>query len=73
MVHTQFNWCWHHVPTFVPYTVEGVLIPLILAQGNTAQSAKGATIVLQSLTANAQSVFKVLAEYRLSHSNEEGN
>ncbi|PQM34939.1 origin of replication complex subunit 2 [Prunus yedoensis var. nudiflora] len=45
MVHTQFNWCWHHVPTFAPY---------------------------KSLTSNAQSVFKVLAEYQLSHSNEEG-
>ncbi|KAM1527392.1 hypothetical protein ACFXTI_016560 [Malus domestica] len=72
MVHTQFNWYWHHVPTFAPYKVEGMLIPLILAHGNTTQSAKGATIVLQSLTSNAQSVFKVLAEYQLSHSNEEG-
>ncbi|CAB4266392.1 unnamed protein product [Prunus armeniaca] len=72
MVHTQFNWCWHHVPTFAPYKVEGMLIPLILAHGNTTQSAKSATIVLQSLTSNAQSVFKVLAEYQLSHSNEEG-
>ncbi|CAN6682122.1 unnamed protein product [Malus baccata var. baccata] len=72
MVHTEFNWYWHHVPTFAPYKVEGMLIPLILAHGNTTQSAKGATIVLQSLTSNAQSVFKVLAEYQLSHSNEEG-
>lgn len=72
MVHTQFNWCWHHVPTFAPYKIEGMLIPLILAHGNTTQSAKSATIVLQSLTSNAQSVFKVLAEYQLSHSNEEG-
>ncbi|KAM2868832.1 hypothetical protein FF1_016849 [Malus domestica] len=72
MVHTQFNWYWHHVPTFAPYKVEGMLIPLILAHGNTTQSAKGATIVLQSLTSNAQSVFKVLADYQLSHSNEEG-
>ncbi|XP_044485615.1 origin of replication complex subunit 2 [Mangifera indica] len=72
MVHTQFNWCWYHVPTFAPYKVEGMFFPLILAHGNTAQSAKTAAIVLQSLTPNAQSVFKILAEYQLSHPDEEG-
>ncbi|KAF6147335.1 hypothetical protein GIB67_023437 [Kingdonia uniflora] len=72
MVHTQFNWCWYHVPTFSPYNIEGVFFPLILAYGGTTQNAKTATIVLQSLTPNAQSVFKVLAEYQLSHSDEEG-
>lgn len=72
MVHTQFNWCWYHVPTFAPYKVEGMFFPLILAHGNTTQSARTAAIVLQSLTPNAQSVFKVLAEYQLSHAEEEG-
>lgn len=46
--------------------------PLILAHGGSAQSVKTASIVLQSLTPNAQSVFKVLAEYQLSHPDEEG-
>lgn len=72
MVHTQFNWCWYHVPTFAPYKVEGVFFPLILANSGTAQSAKTAIIVLQSLTPNAQSLFKVLAEYQIAHSDEEG-
>ncbi|KAJ9674455.1 hypothetical protein PVL29_023790 [Vitis rotundifolia] len=72
MVHTQFNWCWYHVPTFVPYKAEGIFHPLILAHGGTAQSAKTAAIVLQSLTPNAQSVFKVLAEHQLAHPDEEG-
>ncbi|KAJ4704720.1 Origin recognition complex, subunit 2 [Melia azedarach] len=72
MVHTQFNWYWHHVPTFAPYNVEGMFFPLILAHGSSAQSAKTAAIVLQSLTPNAQSVFKILAEYQLSHPEEEG-
>ncbi|XP_077236552.1 origin of replication complex subunit 2-like [Tasmannia lanceolata] len=72
MVQTQFNWCWYHVPTFSPYKVEGVFFPLILANSGTAQSAKTAAIVLQSLTPIAQSVFKVLAEYVLAHSDEEG-
>ncbi|XP_057973659.1 origin of replication complex subunit 2 [Malania oleifera] len=72
MVHTQFNWCWYHVPTFAPYKVEGIFFPLILAHGGSAQSTKTAVIVLQSLTPNAQNVFKVLAEHQLAHPDEEG-
>ena len=72
MVHTQFNWYWYHVPTFAPYKVEGLFFPMILAHGNTNQSAKTAAIVLQSLTPNAQSVFRILAEYQLSHPDDEG-
>ncbi|KDP35610.1 hypothetical protein JCGZ_09048 [Jatropha curcas] len=72
MVHTQFNWYWYHIPTFAPYKVEGMFFPLVLAHSSTAQNAKTAAIVLQSLTPNAQSVFKILAEYQLSHSEEEG-
>lgn len=72
MAHTQFNWCWYHVPTFAPYKAEGLFFPLILASGTAAQCARTATIVLQSLTPNAQSVFKVLAEYQLANEKEEG-
>lgn len=72
MVHTQFNWYWCHVPTFAPYKVEGMFHPLILAHGGSAQTVKTASIVLQSLTPNAQSVFRVLAEHRLAHPDEEG-
>lgn len=46
--------------------------PLILAHSGSGQTAKTAAIVLQSLTPNAQSVFKVLAEYQLAHPDEEG-
>ncbi|KAJ6807189.1 origin of replication complex subunit 2 [Iris pallida] len=72
MVHTQFNWCWYHVATFAPYKVEGVFSPLILASGTAAQTTKTALVVLQSLTPNAQSVFKILAEYQLANEKEEG-
>ncbi|OMO97178.1 Origin recognition complex, subunit 2 [Corchorus olitorius] len=72
MVHTQFNWYWYHVPTFAPYKVEGLFFPMILAHGNSNQSAKTAAIVLQSLTPNAQSVFRILAKYQLSHPDDEG-
>ncbi|KAL0369015.1 UNVERIFIED_CONTAM: Origin of replication complex subunit [Sesamum calycinum] len=72
MVHTQFNWYWYHVPTYAPYKVEGMFFPLILAHTGSAQTVKTASIVLQSLTPNAQSVFKVLADHQLAHPNEEG-
>ncbi|TYI04126.1 hypothetical protein ES332_A11G392900v1 [Gossypium tomentosum] len=72
MVHAQFNWYWYHVPTFAPYKVEGLFLPLILAHGSSKQSAKTALIVLQSLTPNARSVFRILAEYQLSHPDDEG-
>ncbi|WVZ57477.1 hypothetical protein U9M48_007858 [Paspalum notatum var. saurae] len=72
MVHTQFKWSWYHVPTFAPYKVKGVFYPLILASGDHAQTTKSALVVLQSLTPNAQSVFRVLAEYPLANEKEEG-
>ncbi|XP_047322762.1 origin of replication complex subunit 2 [Impatiens glandulifera] len=72
MVHTQFNWYWHHVPTYLPYKIEGMFYPLILAHGGTTQRIKTASIVLQSLTPNAQNVFKVLAEYQLANPDLEG-
>lgn len=71
-VHTQFKWCWYHVPTFAPYKAEGIFYPPILAHGGAKQNAKTATIVLQSLTNNAQDVFRVLAEHQLSHPEDGG-
>ncbi|XP_078445405.1 origin recognition complex second largest subunit 2 [Wolffia australiana] len=72
MVHTEFKWCWHHVPTFEPYKAEGVFFPLILASGHASQTMRTALTVLQSLTPNAQSVFKILARYQIDHPKEEG-
>ncbi|KAL8488818.1 hypothetical protein ACS0TY_024938 [Phlomoides rotata] len=72
MVHTQFNWYWYHVPTYAPYKVEGTFFPLILAHNGSAQSVKTASIVLQSLTPNAQNVFKVIAQHQLSHPDDKG-
>ncbi|KAJ8562804.1 hypothetical protein K7X08_031256 [Anisodus acutangulus] len=72
MVHTQFDWFSCHVPTFAPYKVEAMFFPFILAHGGSAQSVKTASIVLPSLTPNAQNVFKVLAEHQLAHPDEEG-
>ena len=73
MVHKEFRWCWHHVPTFEPYRVEGIFFPLILTSGHASQTMRTALTVLQSLTPNAQSVFKILAQYQIAHPKDEGN
>lgn len=70
MVHSQFKWSWHHAPTFAPYKAEGYFFPLILANYGNAQTTKTALVVLQSLTPNAQSVFKILAEHQLANEKE---
>ncbi|KAJ3673696.1 hypothetical protein LUZ60_005688 [Juncus effusus] len=72
MVRTEFKYSWHHVPTFVPYKTEGLFCPLILSNSGHAQTTKTALVVLQSLTPNAQSVFRVLAEHQLNNPKEEG-
>eukprot|EP01018_Ginkgo_biloba_P037083 Gb_24223 [translate_table: standard] len=72
MARAQFNWWWYHTPTYAPYKVEGTFLPLILASTGAVQSARTAAIVLQSLTPNAQSVFRILADYQLAHSEEQG-
>lgn len=72
MVHTEFNWYWYHVPTYAPYKVEGIFFPPILAHSGSAQTVKTASIVLQSLTPNAQNVFKVVADHQLANPDGEG-
>lgn len=43
---------------------------MILANYGNAQTTKTALVVLQSLTPNAQSVFKILAEHQLANEKE---
>ncbi|MCO5576973.1 hypothetical protein L7F22_030794 [Adiantum nelumboides] len=69
---TKFKWCWHNTPTYAPYTAETMNLPLILVSSGSAKSARSALLVLQSLTPNAQSVFRILADYQLNHSEELG-
>ncbi|MCO5552007.1 hypothetical protein L7F22_005515 [Adiantum nelumboides] len=69
---TKFNWCWHNTPTYAPYAAETMNLPLILVSSGSAKSARSALLVLQSLTPNAQSVFRILADYQLNHSEELG-
>ncbi|VVB02290.1 unnamed protein product [Arabis nemorensis] len=70
------KWCTRSLTgygtTFSPYKVEGVFFPLVLAQESTSQTAKKKQpLSYRSLTPNDQNVFKILAEYQLSHPDED--
>ncbi|KAG6545560.1 hypothetical protein Mapa_012910 [Marchantia paleacea] len=72
MANTQFNWWWHHTPTYDHYSVEGIYLPVHLAAGGSLETIKSASLVLRSLTPNAQSVFKTLADFQLAHPEDQG-
>ncbi|KAJ2121128.1 Origin recognition complex subunit 2 [Coemansia sp. RSA 720] len=63
---TRFNWIWHDLTTFEPYTVE-------TSYENFTTEAKeigprGVLHVLASLTENAKGVFRILAEFQITES-----
>lgn len=72
MARNQFKWLWLHTPTYAAYTVEGTYVPLVFSATGAAESARSAPLVLQSLTPNAQSVFRVLAEFQVAHPDDQG-
>lgn len=72
MARNQFKWLWLHTPTYASYKVEGTSVPLLLAAGAATKSARSAILVLRSLTPNAQSVFRVLAEFQIGHPEDQG-
>lgn len=63
----QFRWVWEHCPTFAPYDTETETAPQLLSGGGEARLRRGAASVLQSLTPNARSVFRILAAQQLKH------
>ncbi|KAL3693159.1 hypothetical protein R1sor_006810 [Riccia sorocarpa] len=72
MANAQFNWWWHHTPTYDHYSVEGTYLPLLLTSGGSLETIKSSSLVLKSLTPNAQSVFKTLAQFQLAHPDDQG-
>ncbi|KAG5356160.1 Origin recognition complex subunit 2 [Yarrowia sp. B02] len=57
----SYNFVWHDVTTFAPYTVETSFDdPLLLGKKAEAQGAKGVKYVLESVTPNHRSLFKNL-------------
>lgn len=66
----KFNWIWMDCTTFKPYTEELNKFALEACTSSAAkQTPRAAVIVLQSLTSNSRSIFKLLAMFQLS-SNE---
>ncbi|KAJ2627363.1 Origin recognition complex subunit 2 [Coemansia sp. RSA 1694] len=63
---TRFNWAWHDLTTFEPYTVETSYENF--ASDTTEIGPRGVLHVLASLTENAKSIFRILAEYQIAES-----
>ncbi|KAJ2060061.1 Origin recognition complex subunit 2 [Coemansia sp. S146] len=63
---TRFNWAWHDLTTFEPYTVETSYENF--ASDTTEIGPRGVLHVLASLTENTKSIFRILAEYQIAES-----
>ncbi|KAJ1949028.1 Origin recognition complex subunit 2 [Linderina macrospora] len=63
---TKFNWAWHDLTTFEPYTVETSYENF--SSASTEIGPRGVLHVLASLTENAKSVFRILAEHQIAES-----
>ena len=61
----RFNWVWQEATTFAPYAVETAHMPQLLASKGEERHIRGAANVLRSLTPNARSIFRLLAEHQL--------
>ncbi len=68
----RFNWLWHNVTTFESYKEETKFDePLMVGGKGSKQAApNGIRYILKSLTPNARSIFKVLAEHQLANPKE---
>ena len=65
----MFNWIWMDCTTMQPYTEELNRFALDACTNSAAkQTPRAAVIVLQSLTSNSRSIFKLLAAHQLASS-----
>jgi origin recognition complex subunit 2 len=65
----KFNWLWMDCTTMQPYTEELNRFALDACSNSAAkQTPRAAIIVLQSLTSNSRSIFKLLAAHQLASS-----
>ena len=66
----RFNWLWHDVTTFEPYSEETSYENSLLVQQSGSLALSSLIHVFKSLTANAKGVFMLIANYQLEHSKE---
>ena len=62
------RWAWEHAPTYAPYTAETEVVARALTGRGEERLLRGASHVLLSLTPNARTVFRLLAEAQLQNS-----
>jgi origin recognition complex subunit 2 len=67
----RFNFIWHDLTTFAPYTFErSAVVPIV--GGGEESRARGIQYVLRSLTPNHRDILMVLAEQIVNHNQEQG-
>ena len=64
----RMRWAWEHAPTYAPYTAETEVVARALTGRGEERLLRGASHVLLSLTPNARTVFRLLAEAQLQNS-----
>ncbi|KAJ1911786.1 Origin recognition complex subunit 2 [Mycoemilia scoparia] len=69
---SKFQWCWHDLTTFEPYSVETSFENLTMMLKSQETGVRGVIHVLASLTNNAKSIFKILVDHQLQNSSEDG-
>ena len=58
----KFNWLWHNITTFTPYSAETAHIPHAMQERAAEDASRRAAVVLRGLTPNARAVFAALSE-----------
>ena len=58
----RFNWLFHNVTTFTPYSAETAHIPHAMQERAAEDASRRAAVVLRGLTPNARAVFAALSE-----------
>jgi origin recognition complex subunit 2 len=58
----RFNWLFHNVTTFTPYSAETAHIPHAMQERAAEDASRRAAVVLRGLTPNARAVFAALSD-----------
>ena len=69
---SRFNWLWHDVTTYEPYLEETSYENSLMVKQSGALALSGLRHVIQSLTPNAQGIFKLIVGYHLECGSQTG-
>ena len=68
----RFNWLFHNVTTFTPYSAETAHIPHAMQERAAEDASRRAAVVLRGLTPNARAVFAALSEMQEAAAESQG-